>query len=122
MGLSLVIGSRHLCGASFSAWLALRRAERRFVDQVVPLGRPDSLALLASLSPTGSVPVLIADGVTIPGALAIAEHAAGQVKGLWPEGAAAELAHSTARQAAEGFPELAAFLPMDITARFSAPG
>ena len=56
MGTSLVIGTRSLCAASFSAWLVLRRAGLRCDAIVVPLRRPDTAKRLRQLSPTGSVP------------------------------------------------------------------
>lgn len=117
-----MIGTRSLCAASFSAWLVLRRAGLRCSEITVPLCRPDTLQRLRELSPTGSVPALLLDGVPITGPMGIAEHAAWRLPSLWPNLEHRDLARRSALAAVNGLAELAAFLPMDMTAKFSPPG
>lgn len=122
MGTTLVIGTRSLCAASFSAWLVLRRAGLRCPEVVVPLRQRDTARRLRDLSPTGSVPCLVLDGVPITGPMGIADHAAWRLPSLWPDPEQRELARRSALAGAHGLSELAAFLPMDMAARFAAPG
>ncbi len=117
-----MIGTRGLCAASFSAWLVLRRAGLRCSETVVPLRRPDTSRRLRELSPTGSVPALLLDGVPITGPMGIADHAAWRLPSLWPNPELRELARRSALAAVNGFAELAAFLPLDMAATFSPPG
>jgi glutathione S-transferase len=118
----LVIGTRHLCGESLAAWLALRRGGLDHTIEVVPLFRGESLSAMAKLSPTGTVPVLETEDGVLAGALAIVEHVASRVPELWPAPPLAALAREAGLEAYSGFPELALFLPMDMSLRFSAPG
>jgi glutathione S-transferase len=122
MSRRLVIGTRHLCGESLAAWLALRRGGLDHAIEVVPLFRPETVSAMARLSPTGTVPVLETEDGVLAGALAIVEHVAGRVPGLWPAPPLAALAREAALEAFSGFPELALFLPMDMSLRFSPPG
>lgn len=122
MNRRLVIGTRHLCGESLAAWLALRRAELDCSVAVVPLCRADTASCLAARSPTGTVPVLVTDEGSFAGALAIVEHAAAEVPRLWPAPPMAALAREAAIEAFAAFPELVALLPMDMAVRFEPPG
>ena len=122
VGTTLVIGTRSLCAASFSAWLVLRRAGLRCAEIVVPLRQRDTARRLRDLSPTGSVPCLMLDGVPITGPMGIADHAAWRLPSLWPEPEQRELARRSALAAAHGFTELAAFLPMETGVRFAGAG
>ena len=122
LGTRLVIGTRSLCAASFSAWLVLRRAGLQCSEVVVPLHQRDGARRLRELSPTGSVPCLVMDGVPITGPMGIADHAAWRMPSLWPDAELRGLARRSAVAAAHGLADLAAFLPLDMAARFSPPG
>lgn len=88
----------------------------------MPLRQRDTARRLRDLSPTGSVPCLVLDGVPITGPMGIADHAAWRLPSLWPDPEQRELARRSALAGAHGLSELAAFLPMDMAARFAAPG
>ncbi|HMR29621.1 MAG TPA: hypothetical protein PKA13_16935 [Geminicoccaceae bacterium] len=100
----------------------MRRAGQRCAEVVVPLRQRDTARRLRDLSPTASVPCLVLDGVPITGPMGIADHAAWRLPSLWPDPEQRELARRSALAAAHGLGELAAFLPMDMAARFGEPG
>lgn len=122
MSRRLIIGTRHLCGESLAAWLALRRAGLDVAVEVVPLYRPDTARRLGAISPTGTVPVLVTPEAVHAGALAIVEHAASEAPALWPRPPLAALARDAALEGHTGFPELLALLPLDMRQRFEPPG
>jgi glutathione S-transferase len=123
MQLTLVLGSRHLSSWSFRPWLALRQGGVAFDQVVIPLDRPDSAAEIARWSPSGKVPALLIEGVTVWDSLAICELAAELAPDLWPADPLARAhARSVAAEMHSGFPDLRAFMPMDFAARFGAPG
>ena len=122
MSLRLIIGTRHLCGESLAAWLALRHGGLEVSVEVVSLYRPDTARRLAAMSPTGTVPVLVTPAGVLAGALAIVEHAAREAPSLWPPPPLASLAREVALEGYTGFPELLALLPMDMHQRFAPSG
>lgn len=122
MSRRLIIGTRHLCGESLAAWLALRHGAVEVSVEVVPLCRPDTARRLGAVSPTGTVPVLVTRSGVVAGALAIVEHAASETPALWPRPPLAALAREVALEGYTGFPELLALLPMDMHQRFTPPG
>jgi glutathione S-transferase len=119
----LVIGSRNACAWSFATWLAMRVFELPFEDVLVPLDRPESEGLLGRFSPSGKVPVLVEDKVTVWESLAILEHLAERHPAMWPNDPAERaVARAVAAEAHAGLPALHRFLPMDLVARFAPPG
>ena len=122
-GLKLVIGTRNASSWSLRAWLLLKQLELPFAEVVIPLRQPDTALHIRRYSPSGKVPVLLADGLCIWDTLAIAEFMAERYPSLWPEvGAARALARSVVCEMHSGFSALRSFMPMDFTARFGPPG
>jgi glutathione S-transferase len=117
---TLTIGNKNYSSWSMRPWLALRWADLRFEEKIIPLGprglgpNPDLLAV----SPTGTVPVLeLASGERIWDSLSICEWAHEQAPEakLWPEdNIARALARSAVAEMHSGFAAIRKALPMNI--------
>ena len=104
--MELVIGNMSFSTWSLRPWLVLKRCGADFTVREVPLYGPESPAALAEASPTGKVPVLNVDGVTIWDSMAICVFAAERFPNakLWPADAHARwLARSVACEMHSGF-------------------
>lgn len=113
--LRLHIGNKRYSSWSLRAWLVLKKAGIGFEENLVPLGRPETQRQLAEISSGGTVPALqVGDGVFWD-SLAIAEWAAEQNPGLWPDH---EIQRGRARAAVcamhAGFGALRRHCPMDL--------
>ncbi len=84
--MELVVGNMTFSTWSLRPWLVLKRCGADFTVREVPLYGPESPAALAEASPTGKVPVLNVDGVTIWDSMAICVFAAERFPEakLWP--------------------------------------
>lgn len=121
----IVLGNKRYSSWSLRAWLALRRTGVAFEEIVVPLDRPESKAAILAYSPSGRVPALKVDGVTVWDSLAIAEflHERFPDAGLWPSDAAARArARAVAAEMHAGFAALRRALPMDLATEDPARG
>ena len=122
-GLKLVIGSPNASSWSLRPWLLLKQLRLPFEEIVIPLRRPETAELIRGYSPSGKVPVLLADGLRIWDSLAIAEYLAESHPTLWPaDRATRALARAACSEMHSGFSALRTFLPMDFCARFDPPG
>ena len=120
---SLIIGNYNTSSWSLRAWLVLRQAGIDFEEVRVPLHQGDTRKHLGDLSPSGRVPVLQIDGITVWDSLSIAELLAERHPGLWPtEPAARAIARSVAAEMHSGFADLRALMPLDVVGRFGPPG
>jgi glutathione S-transferase len=87
----LYVGNKNYSSWSLRPWLVLTWAGIPFEERVIPLGGPgygkSQIAEVLAVSPSGRVPVLETDGVTVWDSLAIAEWAAERAPHahLWPE-------------------------------------
>jgi glutathione S-transferase len=125
VNLKLVIGNKNYSSWSLRGWLALAQAGLEFEEIRIPLSRPESKEQILRYSPSGKVPCLIDDGLTIFDSLAICEyvneqHAAGR---LWPSDVAARArARAVAAEMHSGFAALRTHMSMDIRARYPERG
>ena len=122
---TLVIGNKAYSSWSLRAWLGARLAEADFEEIVVPLDRPETRAAILAHSPSGKVPVLKGDGITVWDSLAILDHLARLFPGagLWPETAAARsLAFAVSAEMHAGFADLRRHMPMDLKQDHPAAG
>ena len=104
--MELIVGNMAFSTWSLRPWLVLKRCGAEFTVREVPLYGPESPAALAEASPTGKVPVLNVDGVTIWDSMAICVFAAERYPDakLWPSDAHARwLARSVACEMHSGF-------------------
>jgi glutathione S-transferase len=118
--MELVIGDKTLSSWSMRPWLVLKRAGAEFTETMVRLDRPETPAQLALHSPSGQVPVLKDEGLTIWDSLAISEYVAERFPGanLWPaDSAARALARCACSEMHAGFRSLRGELPMNLARR-----
>ncbi len=125
MSLKLVIGNKNYSSWSLRGWLALAQAGLEFEEIRIPLSRPESKEQILRYSPSGKVPCLIDDGLTIFDSLAICEYineqyAAGR---LWPRDPGTRArARAVAAEMHSGFAPLRTHMSMDIRARYPERG
>lgn len=104
--MELIVGTMAFSTWSLRPWLVLKRCGADFTLREIPVYAPESAALLAEHSPSGKVPVLKVDGVTIWDSLSIAVWCAEtypQAR-LWPVDAHARwLARSVTCEMHSGF-------------------
>ena len=88
MALTLVIGNKNYSSWSMRPWLMLKGAGLAFDEVNIPLytGASDKQRIL-DYAPSGKVPILVDDGVTIWDSLAIIEYLADRFPdaGVWPK-------------------------------------
>ena len=121
--LHLIIGNYNTSSWSLRAWLVLRLARLAFTETRIPLRRPETPERIGRYSPSGKLPVLLAEGVPIWDSLAIAEFVAELEPSIWPlDPIARAEARSICAEVHSGFAELRRLMPMDIVGRFNAPG
>ncbi len=116
--MEIVVGTKKWSTWSLRPWLALKRTGAPFTETLVQLREVEtSTAEILKHSPSGLVPVLKADGLTIWDSLAICEYLAErfpQAK-LWPSDPARRaLARSVAAEMHSGFGDLRRECPMDL--------
>ncbi|WP_412050313.1 glutathione S-transferase family protein [Hoeflea sp. Naph1] len=83
----LYIGNKNYSSWSFRPWIGMRVAGIAFEERLVPFDMGNGNPAFRKFSPTGKVPVLIDEGITIWESLAILDHAArtNPASGLWPD-------------------------------------
>ena len=121
--IQLYIANKNYSSWSMRPWVLMRQAGIGFEEVMV---RFDSFEpgsqfrrTLAPVSPTGKVPVLVEDGLTVWDTLAIAEYLAEQFpdKQLWPADRQARArARSVCAEMHSGFTALRSACPMNIEA------
>lgn len=107
----LYIGNKNYSSWSMRPWLALKWGAVAFEERIIPLGGPgygkSKIAGILAVSPSGRVPALEMDGVTVWDSLAICEWAAERAPSLWPADATVRaVARSAAAEMHSGFAAL----------------
>ncbi len=123
MPLTLVIGNKNYSSWSMRPWLALKKAGVAFEEVVIALDRPETRAEIFRHSPSGFVPTLKDDELTIWESLAICEYLAERFPdaGLWPQDPSARaVARSVSAEMHAGFSALRTNMPMNC--RGNLPG
>lgn len=120
----LYIGNKNYSSWSMRPWLALRWGGVPFEERVIPLGGPgygkSRIPEVLAVSPSGRVPALSVEGVTIWDSLAICEWAAERAPSLWPaDPIIRALARAAACEMHSGFAALRRDLSMNIRRRTS---
>ena len=121
--MQLYIGNKNYSSWSMRPWVLMREKGIDFEEVRVRFDAftPDSAfkRTLATLTPTGCVPVLVIDGLAVWDTLAIVETLAERHpdRGIWPESAAARArARSVCAEMHAGFGALRSAMPMNIEA------
>lgn len=118
----LVIGNKNYSSWSMRPWLVLKHAGVAFEEIRVLLHQPNTTAEISRYSPSGRVPALITEELTVWESLAICEFLAERFpdKRLWPAEAKMRAhARSVANEMHAGFGSLRQNCPMDIRSRYS---
>ena len=118
MALTLVIGNKNYSSWSMRPWLMLKGAGLAFDEVNIPLytGPADKQRIL-DYAPSGKVPILVDDGVTVWDSLAIMEYLADRFPdaGVWPKDRAARAhARSISSEMHSGFMPLRNECSMNI--------
>lgn len=118
---TIYIGNKNYSSWSLRAWLILKQTRAAFREVVIPIGRPTTRAEILRHSPSGKVPALAHDRVTVWDSLAIGEYLAElfpEAK-LWPEGQEARAhARAVSQEMHAGFLPLRQHFPMNMRSVF----
>lgn len=123
MALTLVVGNKNYSSWSMRPWLVLKKSGAAFEEIVIPLDRPETRAEIFKHSPSGFVPTLKDDELTIWESLAICEYLAEKLPdaSLWPKDPSARaIARSVSNEMHSGFSALRTNMPMNV--RGNLPG
>lgn len=124
--MDIVIGTKAWSTWSLRPWLALKRTGAPFRETLIALRRDaETKADILVHSPSGFVPALKVDGLTIWDSLAICEYLADRFPQarLWPQDPVARaLARAAAAEMHSGFRPLRMALAMDLFEHFPGAG
>ncbi len=123
--LQLVIANKNYSSWSMRPWVLLTHFGIPFEEIRIPLDRPDTAREIAKYSPSGRVPVLMADDLTVGDSLAICETLAERFPEycMWPLDARARaVARSVCAEMHSSFAALRRDMCMNIRARHPGQG
>lgn len=123
--LILVIGNKNYSSWSLRPWLAMKQLGLNFNEIRIGLYTPESSSQIRQYSPSGKVPVLLHDNLTVWDSLAICEYLSEEFSNLhwFPEDKAARaVARSISAEMHSGFQSLRQNMPMNCRARFPGKG
>ncbi len=111
----LYIANKNYSSWSLRPWVLMRTLGIVFNEKLVPFGEGVDFS---SFSPTGKVPCLVDDGVTVWETIAIAEYLAERHQGVWAtESRARAWSRSAAGEMHAGFSALRNLYPMSVGVR-----
>lgn len=116
----LVIANRNYSSWSLRAWLYLTESNIPFEDVRIPMFTPTWPTAIAEVSPTGRVPVLLDDDITVWDTMAIIEYLRERHSDSvgWPNSAVMQAhARSVSAEMHSGFLAIRDELPQNIRAR-----
>lgn len=122
---TLVIGNKNYSSWSLRAWLMMRATGAEFEEILIPLDEPGFKAEIRKHSPSGRVPALMHDGLSVWDSMAIGEYLAELFPDakLWPSNRGARaLARSVSAEMHSGFVPLRVHMPMNVRSRFPGVG
>jgi glutathione S-transferase len=118
---TLIIGNKNYSSWSLRAWLMLKQAGVEFEEIRIALDLPNTRRQILQYSPTGKVPVLLHNGITIWESIAIGEYIAEQFpdRQLLPVKAEVRaIARAIGAEMHAGFQPLRQQMPMDCRGRY----
>ena len=89
MAYTLITANRNYSSWSLRPWVLMKALGISFTDRIEPFAQDDNYSAFRAFSPTGQVPCLIDDGVTIWDSLGITLYLADRYDGVWPADPAA---------------------------------
>jgi len=123
--LTIYLGNKNYSSWSLRPWLVLKRTTVAFDEVVIPLYQTGSRETVLKYSPSGRVPALHHDGVTVWESLAICEYLAETFPNfeLWPKDPAARArARSVSAEMQSSFRALREHMPMNVRSSFPGRG
>lgn len=123
--ITIYLGNKNYSSWSLRPWLALKATGAPFAEVVIPLDQPGTRGNILRHSPSGRVPALKHDELTVWDSLAICEYLAEAFPAakLWPaEAPARAVARSVSAEMHSGFAALRGHLPMNIRSSFANRG
>jgi glutathione S-transferase len=123
--ITIYLGNKNYSSWSLRPWLALKQTGAPFDEEVIPLSEPTTRSTVLRFSPSGRVPALKHNELTVWDSLAMCEYLAEtfpQAK-LWPEDKAARaVARAISAEMHSGFAALRDHLPMNMRSSFPNRG
>jgi glutathione S-transferase len=114
----LFIGNKNYSSWSLRPWALMRTLNIPFRENLVPFGGAGNPGAFRAFSPTGKVPALVDDGITVWDSLSIVEYVAERHAGVWPaETATRAWARSAAAEMHSGFQAVRNACPMSCGIR-----
>lgn len=114
----LYIANKNYSSWSLRPWVLMRTLDIPFNERLVPFNDPDPKNGFTPFSPTGKVPCLVEDEVTIWDSLAIIEYLAERHDGVWADAAKARAwSRSASAEMHSGFQVLRNLHPMSVGLR-----
>lgn len=123
--LTLIIGNKNYSSWSLRPWLAMKQAGIEFEEVRISLDTPENRQKIWQYSPSGKVPVLLHNSLTVWESIAICEYVAELFPDChwWPENAQIRaIARSISAEMHAGFAKLRQNMPMDCRARYPGQG
>ena len=115
---TLYIANKNYSSWSLRPWALLNELGIPFKEQLVPFGAGSNWDEFRQFSPTGKVPCLLDQGMTVWESLSIVEFLAERHPGVWPEQSAARVwARSATAEMHAGFVTLRTQCPMNCGIR-----
>src|SRR5216683_3639990 len=123
--ITIYLGNKNYSSWSLRPWLALKQTGVAFDEEVIPLSEPTTRSTILRYSPSGKVPALKHNELTVWDGLAICEYLAetfSEAK-LWPaDKAARAVARSVSAEMHSSFAALREHLPMNMRSSFPNRG
>lgn len=114
----LYIANKNYSSWSLRPWALMTELGIAFKEHLVPFGADSNWDVFRKFSPTGKVPCLVDDGLTVWDSLSITEFLAERHPGVWPSASAARAwARSAAAEMHSGFATLRTRCPMSVGIR-----
>lgn len=118
MGYTLITANRNYSSWSLRPWILMKALGIEFVDRLEPFTDITNYSAFRSFSPTGQVPALLDDGLTIWDSLGITLYLADRHQGVWPtDGAARAWAQCAVAEMHAGFAALRNDCTMNVGVR-----
>ncbi len=121
--MKLIIGNKVYSSWSLRPWIVMKAFDIPFKEAVVQLRETNTRDRILAHSPSGKVPALIDDGVTVWDSLAIMEYLADKFanQAIWPKDRIARAhARCVSAEMHSGFMALRNACSMNVTRRFKA--
>jgi len=121
----IYLGNKNYSSWSLRPWLALKQTGAAFDEEVIPLSEAATRSTVLRFSPSGSVPALKHNELTVWDSLAICEYLAETFPAakLWPDdNAARAVARAVSAEMHSGFAALRDHLPMNMRSSFPNRG